>query len=317
MGLATRADGAITFGRYSLAPGAPPAPLLWDEVEETADSLLLLSRLILCGGVFDYITNDWRDCALRRFLTGEFFRTAFGVRERRRMLPVWEQDLVTLPDMTSLLRWFPAPHDRERAVTPLARAQGVEVYSCHGYGGYWLRSAESRLLCEAVHICGTTCTPLCCAPGYGVLPLIRVRRQRKTDAGHTAESGACSGADHTPPDRMEGGDGPASTGVPLPGGMLRFTFPAVFLPEEEPGEDPPGINVNFPDIICGVTCGYGMEDALYMARDLLSLVLRGDANGCRAAVPTPVEVLRTRYPGAVVLPVSVVVPAEVEVWETE
>jgi len=48
---------------------------------------------------------------------------------------------------------------------------------------------------------------------------------------------------------------------------MKYAYAAVFTPEEG------GFNVNFPDIQGCYTCGDDAADAIYMARDVLSMAL--------------------------------------------
>ena len=50
--------------------------------------------------------------------------------------------------------------------------------------------------------------------------------------------------------------------------MARYAYPAVFTPEEN-GQ----FSVNFPDLESCHTCGDDLEDALFMAEDVLAFVL--------------------------------------------
>ena len=72
-----------------------------------------------------------------------------------------------------------------------------------------------------------------------------------------------------------------------------YAFWAIFEIEKE---DPKWINVSFPDIVAGVTCGLGMDDALYMASDLLRLMVMDAPH--QVFGPTPIEKLREEYPGS-------------------
>ena len=49
--------------------------------------------------------------------------------------------------------------------------------------------------------------------------------------------------------------------------MARYTYPAVFTPEEN------GFSIVFPDLEGCYTCGDNIDDALYMAEDVLALTL--------------------------------------------
>lgn len=45
-------------------------------------------------------------------------------------------------------------------------------------------------------------------------------------------------------------------------------------------DDPKWINVTIPDIFSGVTCGDGKDHAIYMAKDLIRLMLLEAPNQC-------------------------------------
>lgn len=71
----------------------------------------------------------------------------------------------------------------------------------------------------------------------------------------------------------------------------RYSYPALFIPETESES---GINVVFPDIFGGVTCGDDEEDALYMAKDLLRMMLTECPGQCRP--PKPLKFTQANFP---------------------
>ena len=73
---------------------------------------------------------------------------------------------------------------------------------------------------------------------------------------------------------------------------MKYSYYAIF---EKDKDDPSFINVTFPDIIPGVTCGDSFDDALYMAKDLLKLMLKEAPNQCFP--PTSLEKLKIEFPG--------------------
>lgn len=79
-----------------------------------------------------------------------------------------------------------------------------------------------------------------------------------------------------------------------------FEYPAIFTPDPE---DDGWVNVEFPDIICGVTCGTDMDNAIYMAKDLLELMLTTAPKQCLG--PTPIKVLKRKYPDATIILIQV------------
>ncbi len=52
--------------------------------------------------------------------------------------------------------------------------------------------------------------------------------------------------------------------------MSKYVYPAVFTPEEDGG-----YSVNFPDLEGCYTCGDDLANAIFMAEDVLALVLYG------------------------------------------
>lgn len=56
---------------------------------------------------------------------------------------------------------------------------------------------------------------------------------------------------------------------------MRYSYYAIFTKSSEGGYD-----VTFPDIFGGVTCGDNLEDAKYMAKDLLKIMLSSAKGQC-------------------------------------
>ena len=52
---------------------------------------------------------------------------------------------------------------------------------------------------------------------------------------------------------------------------MKYSFPAIF---EEDKQDKESINVVFPDLWGVVTCGKGMDEARFMAKDVLKSMLQ-------------------------------------------
>lgn len=81
---------------------------------------------------------------------------------------------------------------------------------------------------------------------------------------------------------------------------MKVSYPAIF---REDKEDPSWINVSFPDIWGGVTCGKGMDDALFMAKDLLKLMLETAPIQCER--PSSLEETQKNFPNELVKMVTV------------
>ena len=77
------------------------------------------------------------------------------------------------------------------------------------------------------------------------------------------------------------------------------TYPAIFRIDED---DPKWWNVVFPDIWGGVTCGVGLEDAFYMAEDLLKCILSDYP--ASLFPPRTLEETRANFPEDTVIPIQ-------------
>lgn len=84
-----------------------------------------------------------------------------------------------------------------------------------------------------------------------------------------------------------------------------YAYPAVFSVDEE---DPKYINVRFPDIIGGFTFGEGMEDAIYMAKDILTMKLTDSKHQCYP--PSNIEEIKKEYPKDTVMMIEVTILEE-------
>ena len=58
---------------------------------------------------------------------------------------------------------------------------------------------------------------------------------------------------------------------------MKYCYPVILEKDED---DPKWINVTVPDIFGGVTCGEGKEHAIYMAKDLIKLMLLEAPHQC-------------------------------------
>jgi len=79
-----------------------------------------------------------------------------------------------------------------------------------------------------------------------------------------------------------------------------YKYPAIFRVDKE---DSKRINVSFPDIFGGVTCGIGKENAIFMAKDLLKLMIQRAPNQCEK--PSSIEEIQHKFPGEEVIIIEV------------
>lgn len=81
---------------------------------------------------------------------------------------------------------------------------------------------------------------------------------------------------------------------------MKYVYPVILEADEE---NPDWINVTVPDIFGGVTCGKGEEDALFMAKDLIRLMLAQAPAQC--GPPTPIDKARMLFPNERIVAVEV------------
>lgn len=72
--------------------------------------------------------------------------------------------------------------------------------------------------------------------------------------------------------------------------MAKYVYPAVFTEEKRCSNCKGGYTVTFPDwegFICAATCGSSLEEAKYMATDLLNIMCVEIENDPDKGAPTP------------------------------
>ncbi|MCR5661408.1 MAG: DUF6273 domain-containing protein [bacterium] len=77
----------VTFGRYPQNNGDTPEPIEWLVLKNDGETALLLSKYALdCKPYHNKATEiSWADCDLRKWLNGDFLRTAFTDEELGRI----------------------------------------------------------------------------------------------------------------------------------------------------------------------------------------------------------------------------------------
>ncbi|MBQ8424637.1 MAG: type II toxin-antitoxin system HicB family antitoxin [Clostridia bacterium] len=81
---------------------------------------------------------------------------------------------------------------------------------------------------------------------------------------------------------------------------MKYFYPVILEPDEE---DEKWLNVTVPDIFGGVTCGEGEEDAIYMAKDMIKLMLEEAPGQCFP--PKSLEETQKNFPDKKVILVEV------------
>lgn len=79
--------------------------------------------------------------------------------------------------------------------------------------------------------------------------------------------------------------------------MKKYVYCALFEESEE------GVSVTFPDIFGGVTCGDDYDDAVFMAKDLLRLMLTTAPAQCES--PLSKEETEKMFPGEKIVEIEV------------
>ena len=80
---------------------------------------------------------------------------------------------------------------------------------------------------------------------------------------------------------------------------MKYIYPAIF----KKSDDGEFTEVDFPDIVCGVTCGTSYENAIFMAEDLLKLMILEVPN--QVMKPSKIEDLITKYPNDKIVMIEV------------
>ena len=81
---------------------------------------------------------------------------------------------------------------------------------------------------------------------------------------------------------------------------MKYIYPAIFEYDEN---EEMAVSVSFPDIFGGVTCGKNDADAVFMAKDLLSLMLKNSPAQCEN--PSTFEDTVKMFPGKKIVMVEV------------
>ena len=83
-------------------------------------------------------------------------------------------------------------------------------------------------------------------------------------------------------------------------------YPAII---ERDKEDKSWLNVTFPNIIPGMTCGDSFDNAIFMAKDLLRLMIETEPERC--FIPDGIEKIKHDNPGKEVMLIEIEVSEDV------
>lgn len=147
----------VKFGRYPQNDSGRPEPIEWQVLENDGKTALLLSRYCLDCKPFnnDYRPVSWRDCDLRKWLNGHFFRKAFTRAERARILEstinTGDNEAYNTPgcgetcdklfclSIDEANEFFASDEERKRKPTSYANSCGLLQFA-NGFCCYWLRN---------------------------------------------------------------------------------------------------------------------------------------------------------------------------------
>lgn len=146
----------VIFGTYEQdgdsSNGAEPVP--WIVMDQTDEGYLLISKYILdCGPYYGYAWDRWEHAALRTWLNGTFYNTAFSQTEKEQMLTMeltnsydYEfgtadtivGDPVVILNTADIEYYFPSAAKRQARTTAYVRSKGLWTDQ-DGYGSWWVR----------------------------------------------------------------------------------------------------------------------------------------------------------------------------------
>ena len=148
-------DKEVTFGTYE------GEDIVWIVLEETEDSLFLISKYVLEGCQFNNHEKrvTWESCTLREWLNGEFYDQAFDADEKERTQTTVVKtpphptkgttggndtvDRLFVLSIDEVNKYFPTQKDRTAEATAHA---AQHVYLSEQYGNnanWWLRTMQT------------------------------------------------------------------------------------------------------------------------------------------------------------------------------
>lgn len=182
-----KAGDIVKFGRYEQDNDGTNdvEPIEWRILEINGDKALILSVKGLDARRFnpENSGNSYSVSEIRKWLTETFVDSAFTSREKSRIEPGQNRDLVTLLTSEEVERYLPEKCDR--VVYPTAYAKGKGAYavgnsSCDGAGpdaGWWWLSSKGsgNEFAMIVNFNGDIGNSDVYNPGYTVRPALWIR----------------------------------------------------------------------------------------------------------------------------------------------
>ena len=149
----------VRFGSYHHYDEYDKEPLEWIVTDIKGGRVVLLSRYIIDAMPFneDTSTNLWKDCTLRKWLSGDFYENAFSKAEKEALIKSTlftersggTADIVYLPTREDVVKYFPADNARSCTATDYAKINGAYASlnpgsSFCGNSCWWLRTSSSN-----------------------------------------------------------------------------------------------------------------------------------------------------------------------------
>lgn len=177
----------VFFGTYeqdgNSSNGAEP--IKWIVIDKIDDGYLMISKYILdCGKYYGYTMDRWEHAALRTWLNGTFYNTAFTQTEKNRMLTIvvtdpydyeWGVADTIVTDPVFILSWkdvenyFPSEDKRRTRPTEYVRNKGLRTYD-DGYCSWWVREDIAVSAWKVDHLGDIREAPE--SDEYGIRPVI-------------------------------------------------------------------------------------------------------------------------------------------------
>lgn len=157
----------IILGKYPQSSDGTEYPIAWIVVKELNGKTLLLSEKCLDTLPFDEIKpnydsppSTWNKSTLRKWLSTEFFNTAFSEEEKKLIIPYeyeeistnyrsvsrkFEKNTFRLKDFIFLLSVKEVPLGKNKAqaeLTEYAKTKGLKAYNPNKYAHWWLRTTS-------------------------------------------------------------------------------------------------------------------------------------------------------------------------------
>lgn len=145
-------------------------PISWTILNESDGTAFILCDMIIDSQQFDYLTNDYAESTIRKWLNETFYETAFDELQREIIITTTvdnstestgyinnpyvcedTQDKVFLLSRHEAYKYVNST-TRQKKTTDYAKSQGVISWTSYGNGSWWLRSPGNSDRYSAIDI---------------------------------------------------------------------------------------------------------------------------------------------------------------------